>query len=59
MSQPPLRFVHAGDLHLERPLSGVSEVPDHLREAFLEAPYLAAEQAAKLENANRGEQPTP
>jgi exonuclease SbcD len=44
MSQAPLRFVHAGDLHLERPLSGVSEIPDHLREAFLEAPYLAAEQ---------------
>ncbi|MCC6491627.1 MAG: DNA repair exonuclease [Pirellulales bacterium] len=44
MAQPPLRFVQAGDLHLERPLSGVAEVPDHLREAFLEAPYLAAEQ---------------
>jgi DNA repair exonuclease SbcCD nuclease subunit len=44
MSQPPLRFVHAGDLHLERPLTGVSEIPEHLREAFLEAPYLAAEQ---------------
>ncbi|MBA3481604.1 MAG: metallophosphoesterase, partial [Pirellulales bacterium] len=44
MSQPPLRFVHAGDLHLERPLWGVSEIPDHLREAFLEAPYFAAEQ---------------
>lgn len=44
MSQPPLRFVHAGDLHLERPLSGVAEVPPHLRENFLEAPYLAAEQ---------------
>jgi exonuclease SbcD len=44
VSQPPLRFVHAGDLHLERPLSGVGEVPAHLREAFLEAPYLAAQQ---------------
>jgi DNA repair exonuclease SbcCD nuclease subunit len=44
MSQPPLRFVHAGDLHLELPLRGVSELPEHLREAFLEAPYLAAEQ---------------
>ena len=43
MSQPPLRFVHASDLHLERPLSGVLEVPAHLRELFLEAPYLAAE----------------
>ena len=44
MSLPSLRFVHAGDLHLERPLTGVSEIPDHMREAFLEAPYLAAEQ---------------
>jgi DNA repair exonuclease SbcCD nuclease subunit len=44
MSQAPLKFVHAGDLHLDRPLSGVAEIPEHLREAFLEAPYLAAEQ---------------
>lgn len=42
MSQPPLRFLHAGDLHLERPLSGVSHVPDHLRGQFLDAPYEAA-----------------
>lgn len=44
MTQPPLRFVHAADLHLERPLSGVAEVPAHLREQFLEAPYIAARQ---------------
>jgi DNA repair exonuclease SbcCD nuclease subunit len=44
MSQAPLKFVHAGDLHLDRPLAGVAEIPEHLREAFLEAPYLAAEQ---------------
>jgi DNA repair exonuclease SbcCD nuclease subunit len=44
MSQAPLRFVHAADLHLERPLSGVAQIPSHLREAFLEAPYMAAEQ---------------
>lgn len=43
-SQPSLRFVHASDLHLERPLGGVAEVPDNLRELFLEAPFLAAEQ---------------
>ncbi|MCG8451468.1 MAG: DNA repair exonuclease, partial [Pirellulales bacterium] len=43
MSQPPLRIVHASDLHLERPLGGVSEVPQHLRELFLEAPYQAAQ----------------
>jgi len=44
MSQPALRFVHASDLHLERPLGGVAEVPENLREAFLEAPFEAAEQ---------------
>jgi len=44
MSQPPLRFVHASDLHLERPLGGVAEVPDHLRDLFLDAPFQAAGQ---------------
>ncbi|MBX3434585.1 MAG: hypothetical protein KF847_14800 [Pirellulales bacterium] len=44
MSQAPLRFVHAGDLRLDRPLGGVTEIPPELREAFLEAPYMAAEQ---------------
>ncbi len=43
-TQPTLRFVHASDLHLEQPLGGVAEVPEHLRELFLEAPYLAAKQ---------------
>ena len=42
MSQPPLRFLHSGDFHLERPLSGVADVPSHLRELFLDAPYIAA-----------------
>jgi DNA repair exonuclease SbcCD nuclease subunit len=40
----PLRLVHASDLHLERPLYGLAEVPDHLRELLIEAPYHAAEQ---------------
>lgn len=44
MSKPPLRFVHTSDLHLERPLGGIAEVPDHLREIFLEAPFEAAAQ---------------
>jgi len=44
MSHPTLRFVHASDFHLERPLGGVSEVPAHLREIFLEAPFRAARQ---------------
>ena len=44
MSTWPFRFVHASDFHLEQPLMGVSEVPDHLRELFLDAPYTAARQ---------------
>jgi DNA repair protein SbcD/Mre11 len=42
MSNRPFRFIHASDLHLERPLMGVADVPDHLRDLFLEAPYTAA-----------------
>lgn len=38
----PFRFIHAGDFHLERPLMGVTEVPDHMRDLFLEAPFTAA-----------------
>ncbi len=42
MSNWPFRFVHASDFHLEQPLSGVTEVPEHLGDLFLEAPYAAA-----------------
>lgn len=44
----PFRFLHASDLHLERPLSGITEAPDHLRPLFLEAPYQAAERLFQL-----------
>src|SRR5262245_55227573 len=43
MTQGPFPFVHASDLHLERPLFGLAEVPDRLRDSFIEAPYVAAE----------------
>jgi len=43
MSNWPFRFVHAADFHLELPPFGVAEVPDHLRDLFLESTYLAAE----------------
>lgn len=43
MSNWPFRFVHAGDLHLESPPGGLTEVPEHLRQLFLDAAYLAAE----------------
>jgi len=42
MSAWPVRFIHASDFHLEQPLYGVAEVPDHLRELFSEAPSRAA-----------------
>src|SRR6188474_688838 len=40
----PLRLVHASDLHLELPVYGLPEVPDHLRDLLVDAPYHAAEQ---------------
>ena len=39
----PFRFVHAADFHLEMPPLGMTEVPEHLGELFLESAYLAAE----------------
>ena len=44
MSNGPFRFLHASDFHLEMPPHGVAEVPEHLTDLFLEAPYAAAEQ---------------
>ncbi len=44
MPNRPFRFLHASDFHLELPPHGVDEVPEHLTELFLEAPYAAAEQ---------------
>lgn len=55
MSHPPLRFVHASDFHLERPLGGVAEVPDELRELFLEAPYAAARQVFETAMSERAD----
>ena len=49
MTQPPngkhsLRLLHASDLHLERPIYGLAEVPDQLHDLLIDAPYRAAEQ---------------
>jgi DNA repair exonuclease SbcCD nuclease subunit len=43
MAGQPFRFLHAGDFHLEQPLFGLAEVPQQLRDLFVDAPYLAAE----------------
>ncbi len=43
MSLTPFRILHAADLHLDRAMVGIAEVPDHLRDALIDAPYVAAE----------------
>ena len=43
MSNWPFRFVHASDFHLETPVFGITDIPEKLRDLFLEAPFLAAE----------------
>ncbi len=36
------KFLQTSDLHLEQPLYGMTEIPDHLGEALLDAPLQAA-----------------
>ena len=52
MSGEPIRFIHAADLHLEQPMTGIGRVPDALRASLIEAPFLAAQrvfETARLE----------
>lgn len=42
MTNHPFRFIHAADLHLESPVSGLSFVPEHLKPLVLDAPREAA-----------------
>ncbi|MGA2034275.1 MAG: DNA repair exonuclease [Thermoguttaceae bacterium] len=42
MPHRPFRFLHASDFHLEMPLGGLAEVPDHLREPLVDSPLRAA-----------------
>jgi len=48
MSHAPLRFVHAGDFHLEQPPFGIAEAPSHLREALIESAYRGAERVFEV-----------
>lgn len=43
MSELPFRFLHASDFQLDQPLHGLTEVPDHLRDALIDGPFHAAE----------------
>ena len=37
-----LKFIHASDLHLDQPMSGLTEIPTHLYQVLANAPYEAA-----------------
>jgi DNA repair exonuclease SbcCD nuclease subunit len=43
-----LKFIHASDLHLDRPMSGLTEIPTHLYEVLANAPYEAAKKVFDL-----------
>jgi DNA repair exonuclease SbcCD nuclease subunit len=42
MSERPFRFLHSADFRLDSVMRGLSEVPDHLRDCLLDAPFTAA-----------------
>lgn len=48
MSGAFIRFVHAADLRLDLPVLGLDEVPPHLLDALINAPYEAAKRVFDL-----------
>ncbi len=53
MSKESIRFVHAGDFHLERAMQDLTDLPEHLKAALVDAPWKAAEavfETALVEN---------
>jgi len=48
-----IKFIHAADLHLDQPISGLSELPTHLRSGLSNAPYVAAQKIFDLAIAER------
>lgn len=39
----PFKYIHAADLHLDTPYSGVAQLPAQIRSLLVDAPYVAAE----------------
>ena len=53
MGKESFRFIHAGDFHLERPMQDLLDLPEHLKNALVDAPWKAAEtifETAMVEN---------
>ena len=48
MADRPFRFLHTSDFHLEQPLYGVANIPEHLRAIFLDAPFQAVQKIFEL-----------
>jgi DNA repair exonuclease SbcCD nuclease subunit len=53
MAKESIRFLHAGDFHLERAMQDLTDLPEHLKASLADAPWKAAEavfEAAIVEN---------
>lgn len=53
MAKESIRFLHAGDFHLERAMQDLTDLPEHLKGGLADAPWKAAEtvfEAAMVEN---------
>jgi DNA repair exonuclease SbcCD nuclease subunit len=53
MGKESIRFIHAADFHLERPMQDLLDLPEHLKQALVDAPWKAAEmifETAVVEN---------
>ncbi len=53
MAKESIRFIHAGDFHLERPMQDLMDLPEHLKQTLVDAPWKAAEavfETAVIEN---------
>lgn len=42
MSQRPFRFLHAANLHLDQPVAGLADAPEHLADLLIDCPVRAA-----------------
>lgn len=47
MTNQAFRFIHAADLHLESPVNGLIDLPGHLTDRLLDAPFAAARRLFK------------
>ena len=43
MGKESIRFIHAGDFHLERPMQDLLDLPEHLKQQLVDAPWKSAE----------------